>query len=151
MLDRKYIQASAQKAAKEPAIRVRARLDELLGLIEWLKTDQAKKGGLKNIQDLDELSMHMEKISRKMESVSREERPQSEDEKMNESALNEILEYDRGIVDLLSSIEEAVKGITGEKAVPGSNDISNIQKMLGLMESRIKERESLLGNLRGMI
>ncbi|MBW1705871.1 MAG: hypothetical protein JRJ86_12005 [Deltaproteobacteria bacterium] len=149
MSDKQHIQASAQKDAKEPAIRVCTRLDELLGLIEWLKADQAKKGGLKNIQDLDELSMHMEKISRKMESVSREEMPQSEDGKMNESALNEILEYDRGIVDLLLSIEETVKGITGEKAVPESNDISNIQKMLGLMENRIKERESFLRDFGG--
>jgi len=128
-----------------------ARLDELLGLIEWLKTDQVKKGGRKNFQDLDYLSIHVEKISRKMESVSREERPRPENEKMNEPELNEILECDRGILDLLSNIEEGVKRITGEKAVPGSGDISNIREMLELMESRIKKRESLSGNLRGMI
>jgi len=135
--EKQHIQASAPKASKEPAIRVSARLDELLGLIEWLKRDQEKKGDRKNIQNLDDLSIHMEKISRKMESVSREERPQSEDEKVDVSALSEILEYERGIADLLLKIESAVKGITAEKAVPGSNDISNIRKMLGLMESRI--------------
>ncbi|MBW2616255.1 MAG: hypothetical protein JRD02_08795 [Deltaproteobacteria bacterium] len=139
MSDKQHIQASAQKAAKEPAIRVSARLDELLGLIEWLKTDQAKKGGRKNIQNLDDLAVHVEKISRQMESVSREERPLPENEKVDGPALNEIFEYDRGIADLLLKIESAVKGITGEKAVPGSGDISNIRKMLGLMESRIKE------------
>lgn len=142
MLDKQHVQASGPKVSKEPAIRVSARLDELLGLIEWLKTDQVKKDSQKNVQNLDDLSIHIEKISRKMEFVSREERPQSEDEKMNESVLNEIIEHDRGIVDLLSNIEKAVKGITSEKAVPGSDDISNIQKMLGLMESKIKERES---------
>lgn len=140
MLDKQQIQASGPKVFKGPAIRVSARLDELLGFIEWLKTDQVKKDSRKNTQELDDLSIHIEKISRKMEFVSREERPQSEDEKMNESALNEIIEQDRGIVDLLSNIEEAVKEITAEKAVPGSDDISNIQKMLGLMERRIKER-----------
>ena len=137
MLDKQHIQASGPKASKELAIRVSARLDELLGFIEWLKTDQVKKDSRKNTQNLDDLSIHIEKISRKMEFVSREERPQSEDEKMNESALNEIIEQDRGIVDLLSNIEEAVKGITGEKAVPGSDDISNIQKTVVLLESRI--------------
>jgi hypothetical protein len=137
LLNKQHTQASVPKASKETSIRVSARLDELLGLIEWLKTDQVKKDSRKNTQNLDDLSMHMEKISRKMESVSREDRPQSEDGKMNESALNKITGHDRGIVDLLSNIEEAVKGITAEKAVPGSDDISNIQKMVGLMESRI--------------
>ena len=149
MLDKQHIQASGPKASKELAIRVSARLDELLGFIEWLKTDQVKKDSRKNTRNLDDLSIHMEKISRKMESVSREKWPQSEDEKINGSALNEVLEHERGIVDLLSSIEEAVKGITGEKAVPGSDDISNIQKMLGLMENRIKERESFLRDFGG--
>jgi hypothetical protein len=136
--DKQHIQASGPKVSKELAIKVSARLDELLGLIEWLKTDQLKKDSRKKTQNLDDLSIHMEKISRKMESVSREERPQSEEEAMNESALNEIIENDGVIVDLLSNIEEAVKEITGEKAVPGSDDINNIQKMLGLMESRIR-------------
>ncbi len=151
MLDKKPIQALGLKPFKELALRVSAQLDELLGLIEWLKTDQVKKGRRKNIQNLDDLSSHMEKISRKMESVSREERQQPGDEEMNESVLNEILEYDRGIVELLSNIEDAVKGIAGEKAVPASDDIYNIQKMLGLMERRVKERGSLPGSLRKII
>ena len=137
MSDKKHTQASEPKASKELAIRVSTRLDELLGMIEWLKTDQVNKGGRKNIRNLDDLSIHMEKISRKMESVSKEESLQPENKKMNRSALNEILEHGRGIADLLSNIEGAVEGITGDKAVPESNDISNIQKMLGLMESRI--------------
>ncbi len=137
MLDKQRIRTSGSKASKKSAIGVSARLDGLLGLIEWLKTDQMKKNSRKNTQNLDDLSIHMEKISRKMDSVSREERPQSEDGKINKSALNEIIEHDRGIADLLSNIEEAVKDITAEKAVPGSDDISNIQKMLGLMEDRI--------------
>lgn len=137
MSDKQHIRTSGPEASKESAIRVSARLDDLLGLIEWLKTDQMKKGSRRNTQNLDDLSIHVEKISRKMDSVSREERPRSEEGKMNEPALNEIIEYDRGIADLLSNIEEAVKRITAEKAVPGSDDINNIQKMLGLMENRI--------------
>jgi len=39
LLDTQHTQASGPKVSKEPAIRVSARLDELLGLIEWLKTD----------------------------------------------------------------------------------------------------------------
>jgi hypothetical protein len=145
--DKQHLQSSDPKTSRELAIKVNAKIDELLGFIEWLKTDQLKKGGRKNIENLDDLSNYMEKVSRKMESAAGEEWVQRENEKANASDLKELVEHDEVIVDLLSKIEEAVKGITGERPLPGSDDISNIQKMLALMESRIKERESLLAKI----
>ena len=148
MSDKHYDRSSIPENFKELLIMVGERLDELLGFIEWLKTDQLKKGGRRNTRNLDDLSIQMEKVSRKMESIAGGQKLRQEDEKSSDPDSYDAREHDRSIVDLLSNLEKAVKGITGESPLPEGNDIGDIQKMLALMESRVNERESLLEKIR---
>jgi hypothetical protein len=137
-------EAAKHESLKEVAMQVCTRLEGLLGLVEWIKTDMVRKGGRKHASDMDDLSLSIEKISRKIESLSEEDEILLKDKRMTEEALEEISDYDGGILELLSDIESAVKRFSKKKAVPQRDEIKAVLEKTGQMEKRMTDRASLL-------
>ena len=122
------------------------RLDELLGMVEWLKTDRLRKGSNKNAEGLGGLSDNLEKLSLKMESGVQEGlHPWSNNDM--EEGLGRLYEMDRGIKGLVEALEGAVRDLTAEKAVPREGDISGIRKILDALDHEVEARDALLREL----
>ena len=134
---------ASRESDKELRMQLSRRLDEYLGSIEWLKTDQARKGNYKRLNELEDLSRHLEKVSRMVQFESRGYSPLFADHAIDEGALDRLLEYDKGLWEGVSRIGEAVQAITADRKVPVKEEIGEIRKELSLVEKRLKERESL--------
>ena len=138
---------SVRESDKELRLRLGKRLAEQLGLVEWLKTDQAKKGAFKHLTALEDLTRHLEKVSRMIENASRGYAPLFSDRRVDEDALNRLFEYDKSLCDGLSEMDRTIKAMTAERALPDSEEIRNVRRQLNHMEKAVKDRESLLKEL----
>ncbi|MBW2024771.1 MAG: hypothetical protein JRI90_05150 [Deltaproteobacteria bacterium] len=116
----------ADKALREQMSR---RLDELIGLVEWIKTDQAKKGGWKKIKDLEELSRDLETASRMIERAARGYSGVFDDEDMWR---------------LIDPIEEAIRAFTEKGNIPEPEKIKAIRKSVLALQDKVKKRDQVL-------
>ncbi|MBW1924444.1 MAG: hypothetical protein JRJ35_13320 [Deltaproteobacteria bacterium] len=135
---------SARESDKALRMALGRRLDDALGKIEWLKTDQAKKGALLRLKDLDDLTRHLEKVSRLLEYAPRGYAPLFAQREVDEDTLGELLERDRSLTDLVSRVEGAVEAMTAERAVPTAEEVEGVRTFLSQIEQRLKDRESFL-------
>ncbi len=121
--------------------RISRKLDEFLGAVEWLKTDQAKKGGYKHLKAIDDLSRDLEKLSRLIETAARGWAPVFAQWKADEDSLARLYRHDLGMWDLVSDIQEEIEKITAERAIPRSEKIEEIRAILRRLERMVNDRE----------
>jgi hypothetical protein len=134
---------AARQADKELRIRICGRLDMLLGSVESLKTEVAKRGEYRNLGGLEDLSRHLEKLSRWLRFASGGYAPVFSETKVDEDALNTLYEYDLDLCEIVAMVESAVKmAIEDKKVVPSRDSIDQIRKHLWSMEEKLRYRQS---------
>jgi hypothetical protein len=138
---------SLRQSDKELRMKVSRLLDEHLGAVEWVKTDQAKKGSFGRMKELDDLSRHLEKVSRMIEFESRGYAPVFAEKVVDEAALKRLFEHDRGIWDLVAEIGHGIQAFTEDRSVPEGTEIGHLRERLNQVEKRIKERASVFKGL----
>ncbi|MBW1731164.1 MAG: hypothetical protein JRJ75_09775 [Deltaproteobacteria bacterium] len=131
----------ADKALREQMSR---RLDELIGLVEWIKTDQAKKGGWKKIKDLEELSRDLETASRMIERAARGYSGVFDRQRIDEEALSRLYTYDEDMWRLIDPIEEAIRAFTEKGNIPEPEKIKAIRKSVLALQDKVKKRDQVL-------
>jgi hypothetical protein len=137
---------SIREADKALRMQISRKLDELLGAVEWLKADQAKKAALKHLTEIDGLSRHLERVSRSIEFASRGYTPLFSEEAFDEDGLARLFEVDRGLLDAVAEVETLVVKLTEKGAVVTSEGITSVRKQLDLLDKQLKARGSLLKN-----
>jgi hypothetical protein len=123
------------------------RVDELLGAIEWLKTDLAKKGAYKRMREMEDLSRHMEKVSRLLDTAVRGYAPVFSEKSVDEETLTRVYEFDKGFWGLVDEVSGVVGAITQDRAFPGEELVAGLRDLLSKMEKRIRDREAILKDL----
>jgi hypothetical protein len=123
------------------------RFDDLIGVIEWLKTDCLKKGSLKRVEQMEVLSTHMERASKMMESLSSREEPGPGAAGVNEEISIRCLNQDRELYTLLIEIEGRVQRMTETGTIPDEQDIDEIRTALSRAEKMTEHRETLLKDI----
>lgn len=135
---------ASRDADKELRMRLSRRLDDLLGSLECFKTDQAKKGAYKHLKEVDDLSRHMEKVSRLLQFAPRGYAGVFAGEHVGRDKLNQLFEFDKGLLDILSELECSIQELTSKGAVVKGEELGGVRSRLGHMEKKIKDRELLL-------
>lgn len=135
---------SSREADKALRMQLSERLDRLLGNIEWLKTDLAKKGAIRHIQPVEDLSRHVEKVSRMFEFAPRGYSPLFSRKQVDEETLNRIYEYDEKLSGLIDEIEKSIGEMREAREVPSETAMAPIRKMLSDMELKLKDREAFV-------
>ena len=137
---------AGREADKALRMELSATLDQLLGRTEWLKMDLAKKGAIKHIQRVEDITRHLEKVSRMLEFASRGYAPLFSRKQVDEEALDRIYAYDKALIGLVKEIEDAVVGMTEGRETPSEDKTNHVREMLSDMERRIEEREAFLNS-----
>lgn len=106
-------------------------LDMLLGTVEWLKTDQLKKGSKIFIKDLEELSFRIEKISKTLSDKDGDEAPSTA------GAEGKMKKYSDTLVSSARQVGKIFQKIAGDRSVPRKEDIKKINDLLGKMENEL--------------
>jgi hypothetical protein len=135
---------SIRESDKALRIRICRKLDELLGMVEWLKTDQAKKGGLKHLTEIDGLSRHLERVSRTIELAPRGYTPLFSQEAFDEDGLARLYEFDQGLLNGVAEVEALIVKLTEKGADMTSEGVANVRKQVDQLEKKLKSRASLL-------
>jgi hypothetical protein len=135
---------SIREADKALRMQISRKLDELLGMVEWLKTDQAKKGVLKHLTEIDGLSRHLEKLSRTIEFASRGYTPLFAEEAFDEEALVRLFEHDQGLLRGVTEVEALVVKLTEKGTVVTSEGVASVRRQMVELEEKMKARGSLL-------
>ena len=138
---------SSREADKKLRVEVSRRLDELIGVLEWIKTDQLKKGGWKRIKDLEDLERDLEKASKIVERAARGYGPVFDGPKVDEEVLQRVYEFDKEFWGLLVPIENGIKEFTEKGVVPESTKIDAIRRLLRDFMQKIAKRDDLLKGL----
>jgi hypothetical protein len=137
---------SIRESDKALRMQICRKLDELLGMVEWLKTDQVKKGALKNLTEIDGLSRHLERVSRTIEVASRGYTPLFSQEAFDEDGLARLFEYDQGLLHGVAEVEALVVKLTEKGTVVTAEGVASVRKQVDQLEKKVKGRGSLLKN-----
>ncbi len=137
---------SIRESDKALRMRISRDLDDLLGRVEWLKTDHAKKGALKHLTEIDGLSRHLERVSRTIELASRGYTPLFSNEAFDEDGLARLFAFDQGLLQGVAEVEALVVKLTEKGAVVTSEMVSGVREQVDQLEKKIKARGSLLKN-----
>ena len=136
-----------READKKLRVEVSRKLDDLIGVVEWIKTDQLKKGGWKRIKDLEDLERDLEKASKTLERAARGFGPVFEGPRVDEEVLQRVYEFDKEFWGLLGPIEKGIKKLTEKGVVPEPSKIDAIRRMLREFLQKITRRDNLLKGL----
>jgi hypothetical protein len=115
-------------------------------MVEWLKTDQAKKKALKHLTEIDGLSRQLERVSRTIEFASRGYTPLFSPEAFDEDGLVRLFEFDQVLLTGLVEVEALFVKLTEKGTVVTSEGIASVRAQVDQLEKRMKMRESLLKN-----
>jgi hypothetical protein len=137
---------SIRESDKALRMQIARKLDELFGMVEWLKADQAKKGALKHLTEIDGLSRHLERISRTVEFASRGYTPLFSQEAFDEDGLARLFEFDRVLLKGVAEAEALVVELTEKGALVTPEGITTVRKQLDLLDKQLKARGSFLKN-----
>jgi hypothetical protein len=140
---------SARELDKQVRMTLSRRLDEALGIVEWLKTDQAKKGVIQGIQLLEDLTRHVEKVSRVMEFAPRGYAALFDEWQVDERTLGGLLEFDKAMMGFVTEVEGAIREMAAKGEVPQVSDVARVREQLGHIEKKLKDRERFLGGQKG--
>ena len=132
---------AAREADKALREGIAKKLDELLGAVEWLKTDQAKKGAYKHLKAMDDLARDLEKLSRMIEMAARGYAPVFAQWKADEDSLMRLYRHDLGMWDLVAEVEMEIERITRDRAIPKTDEIEEIRLLLRRLEKMVGDRE----------
>jgi hypothetical protein len=137
---------SIRESDKVLRMRICRKLDELLGMVEWLKTDQTKKGVLKHLTEIDGLSRHLERVSRTIELASRGYTPLFSQEAFDEDGLARLFEFDQGLLTGVAEVEALVVKLTEKGTVVTPEGVASVREQVDQLEKKMKTRASLLKN-----
>jgi hypothetical protein len=135
---------AGREADKTLRMELGAVLDDLLGRTEWLKTDLAKKGAIKHIQRVEDISRQLEKVSRMLEFAQRGYAPVFSEKRIDEEALQRIYEHDKTLVERVKEIEDAVTQLSEEREMPAEKETNRVREMLSGLERDLQKRETFL-------
>lgn len=135
---------SLRQADKGLRTEISKRLDELIGVLEWVKTDQLKKGGWKRIKALEDLERDLEKASKLIELAPRGFAAVFDGPKVNEEVLQEVYEYDKGLWELLGPVEGAIEGLAEKGSVPEQAIVETIRKDVQQLIGKVNGRDDIL-------
>lgn len=134
---------AACEADKVLRDRLSEAIDQLVGRTEWLKIDLAKKGAIKHIQEVEDLTRQLEKISLMLESPAQGYAPLYPRDKVDEDVLDLLYGYDKGLLGMGKEIEDAIIAMTEVRGTPWEGKIAHVLEILSNMEKRIEERDAL--------
>lgn len=132
---------STREADKALRMRMSGSLTRLLESVEALKSRLAKKGAIKNILPLEDLTRHLEKASREMQFASRGYSPVFSRQEIDEEALEHIYERDTVLLDQINELEKAVEALIEKAESPWDGAVKPIRQMLSRLEKGLQERE----------
>ncbi len=135
---------SLREADKKLRVELSRKLDELVGIMEWIKTDQLKKGGWKRIKDLEDLERDLEKASKVIERAARGYGSVFDEPRVDEDLLQKVYEFDKEFWELLAPIENGIKEFTEKGVVPEYSKIDGIRRLLKDFMQKIAKRDALL-------
>ena len=130
--------AAFSKNSLEACVSTVERLEELMGAVAWLKTDQARKGAYQNQDELNELLTSMERVSRIMEEA-RKGWP-SQLGKGDPSAAGSSPSPKDGLASLLDEVDRAILSLTADRLVLKGGEIERIRNGVERMEQEIQKR-----------
>ncbi|GEM_PF-1457444 len=137
-----------READKKLRVQVSRKVDDLIGVVEWIKTDQVKKGGWKRIKALEDLERDLEKASKTLERAARGFSPVFEGAfRVDEEVLQRVYEFDKGFWGLLEPIEKGIKELTEKGVIPESSKIDAIRELLKKFLQKTAKRDDLLKGL----
>ncbi len=140
---------SIREADKSLRVEISRRLDELLGVVEWIKTDQAKKGGWKHLNMLEDLSRDIEKVSRLIERAERGYASVFDETKtVTEKTLDLVYEYDKALVEDVDYIEEQIQQMTKSGTVPEETKVKEVREKIRTLEKKINGRKDVFKELK---
>ncbi len=133
---------SSREADKALRMKLSGRLNRLLNRVERMKSGLTKKGVIRSLMPLEDLSRQLEKISRLIEFSPRGYSPLFSRKEINEEALGRIYRCDEGLLSKLTELEKEVEVLTGKTERDAA--IEPIREILFHMETSLKERETFL-------
>ena len=120
---------------------VGSRMDELMGLLSWLKTQQAKLGGRGKVETVDRIMDALERISEWVETGGYpQERPGADPIDPDESPSAVDQTFRGRLLDALSDLERGVRAMTDGKASMADEQVLRVETGLKDMEAILKIR-----------
>ena len=117
------------------------RLDDLMGLLAWSKTEQAKLGGLEKVATIERILDGMERIAKWLETGGNARQGgDPESPPPAEYATDEDRAFRRLLLDALEKLEQGVRAMAEGKAALDNASIDGVQCALRDMEEMIKIR-----------
>ncbi|MBW2022540.1 MAG: hypothetical protein JRI39_05585 [Deltaproteobacteria bacterium] len=135
---------SLREADKRLRVEISRRLDELIGVLEWVKTDQLKKGGWKRVKDLEDLQVDLEKASRIIERAASGFGSLFDGAKVDEEVLQRIYEYDKSMWEVLEPIERDIKELAEKGKIPDQATVEPIRKDSRNLITKVQKRDEIL-------
>jgi hypothetical protein len=116
------------------------RLEELLGTVQWLRTDQARKGAYRHDVELRTLLASMEELLTVMEELPGRQQELSEEGDRSDPESATSLENDLDY--RLHEMDTAIQALSGDRAVIRKEEIGRLSKMVQRMERRVRNGSS---------
>ena len=126
------------------SIELSRKIDELIGLVEWVKTDQLKKGGWERVKDLEDLERDLESASRLVERALWGSEFVVEAPSVDKVIFKKIYEYGNGIWEILGRVEEGIAEFAEKGTVPERSKVDIIRSQLKELIKTMEERHSIL-------
>ena len=121
--------------SRETFVTLVERVEELMGAVEWLKTDQARKGAYQHHDELNELLSSMEKVSRIIEEARKGwSIPLGDHTPAAELPPGQGSE----ITSLLGEVDRAILSWTGDRAVLKGGEIKRVHDAVKRMEQEVR-------------
>jgi hypothetical protein len=117
------------------------RLEELVGAVEWLRTNQAKKGAYRGQGELEDLMAALEKLWSGMDELLKG----MGDSSGGPSGAAEPLDGEEGELNtLFQQVDKAIQGLIGDRVVVTGEKIRPIQAEIGRMDDAVRKRIHIL-------
>ena len=115
------------------------RLDDLMGLLAWLKTEQAKLGGRGKAETIERIFDGMERISKWLETGGKTQGGGETDTMPpTEQGAADDQTFRRRLFDALAAVEHGIQAMTERKAVLDDGSISQVESGLRDMGEILK-------------
>ena len=115
------------------------RLDTLSGYLEWLKTDQMKKGGQERTPEITKVADLLERLAKKLVT--------SRHPYVNEAGTGDPKgdpstgPSGRRLQDLVKQLETAVISVTDQDQVPTPDRLHAIKDILGDLQAELSDQD----------
>jgi hypothetical protein len=114
---------------------------DIIGQLEWLKTDLLKKGKHKHAERLERISGHAERISQMIEWFPENLSPSAE--RIGEEDLQAYSRIDQSIGSSIARLETQMEQLTSEKQAVKESDLEQLESLFSDLIDACKQRNNL--------